>query len=446
MSGFDVIVVGGGIAGFVAARAARAAGRRVAIVTRAGGASSSWSGAVDVADDLVDATPGEHLAAFHRGGPIDGAIDRLVARHPRHPFARGRRASATLVDDACAAVVAAAPTLGFVRRADGRNHVVATALGTVKRTALVPAVQHLDLADLGTGDVVGVVDWHDLAGFGAGPATALLRYLAGLGPPAARPAFTPVPVPRFAPGIFRDAREMARALDDDATRVRALGALREALRALPVTPTHLLTPAVLGTRPLDGAALAAIDDVVGVPLRELIATPPAVPAARLQAALRAQAAVDGINVLDGVVGSPVVTDGRLRQIDVTDSAGTTTLRPGALVLATGRFFAGGLVRDQVAREALFGLPVVADGRVVADAFIGDLVAEHVDGDHAIFRAGLAIDERFRPLDARGAPVADNVFAAGHIIGGYDPARDGGALGVAAWTARQAGEAAGAQGR
>lgn len=440
MSAFDVLVVGGGIAGFVAARAARAAGRRVSIVTRAGGASASWSGAVDLADDLVDATPGEHVAAFDRGGPIDDAVDRLLARRPRHPLARGARAA--VVDDALAAVITAAPALGFVRRADGRNHVVATALGTVKRAALVPASQHLDVADLGPRDVVGIVDWHDLAGFGAGPAAALLGHLASLGPASGRPAFVPVRVPRVAPGVFRDAREMARALDDDDTRARFLVALRRALRDLPTSPTHLLTPAVLGTRPLDAAAMAAIDDVVAVPLRELIATPPSLPAARLHAALRAQAAVDGIEVIDGAVAATVVAGGRLQQVDVTTAGTSTTTRPAALVLATGRFFAGGLVRDHVARESLFGLPVVTDGRVIGDAFVGDLIGEHVDGDHSLFRAGLAIDDRFRPLNASGAPVADNVFAAGHIIGGYDPARDGGALGVAAWTGQQAGIRAG----
>lgn len=433
----DVLVVGAGLAGVVAARAARSAGRRVMVVGRAGGGTASWSGAVDLADDLADATPGPHTAALDRGPPLVDAIARLGARRPRHPLARARDL-ASAIDDALEAISAAAPTLDFVRRSDGHNHVVATALGTVKRAALVPASQHLDLLELGADAVVGIVDWHDLAGFGAAPVAALLTHLARLGPSAARPTFVPVAVPRVAAAVYRDAREMARALDDDATRGRALAALRRAVGAMATPPTHLLTPAVLGTHPLGAAALADIDGVVGRPLRELVATPPSVPAARLLEALRARAARDDIALFDGVVSAPVIEGGALRRVTVTDPGGARSVRTAALVLATGRFFAGGLVRDQVAREALFGLPVVADGRVIGDAFIGDLVGEHVDADHAIFRAGLAVDERWRPLDAAGRPVAANVFAAGHIIGGYDPARDGGALGVAAWTARHAG--------
>jgi glycerol-3-phosphate dehydrogenase subunit B len=434
----DVLVVGGGLAGIVAARAARSAGRRVMVVGRAGGGTASWSGAVDLADDLVDTTPGPHIAALDRGPRLGDAIARLGARRPRHPLARARGDLTRAVDDALGAVSAAAPTLDFVRRADGHNHVIATAFGTVKRAALVPASQHLDLLELGADAVVGIVDWHDLAGFGAAPVAALLTHLARLGPSAARPTFVPVAVPRVAAAVFRDAREMARALDDDDARSRALATLRRAVGAMATPPTHLLTPAVLGTHPLGAAELADIDGAVGRPLRELVATPPSVPAARLFQALRAQAACDDIALVDGVVSAPVIEGGTLRRVTVTDPGGARSVQAAALVLATGRFFAGGLVRDQVAREALFGLPVVADGRVVGDAFIGDLVGEHVDADHAIFRAGLAVDERWRPLDATGRPVAGNVFAAGHIIGGWDPTRDGGALGVAAWTARHAG--------
>jgi len=435
----DVLVVGGGLAGFIAARTARAAGRRVVVVARPGGATASWSGAVDLADDLVETTPGLHAAAFARGATLVDAVERLAGRRPRHPFAFHAATASTLVDDALDAIMQAAPAMGFVRRADGYNHVVATALGTVKRAALVPASQHLDVAECTTraGAVLGIVDWLDLAGFGAAPAAALLAHLGATGPAAMSPTIAVVQVARTGAGVFRDAREMARAFDDDGARGRLLAALRGALRALPVAPTHLLTPAVLGTRPLDDEALRAIDDAVGVPLRELVATPPSMPAARLQTALRQQASVDGVEVVDGVAADPVVRDGVLRSVTIRRATGTDVVEPGAVILATGRFLGGGLVRDHVAREVLFGLPVVTDGRVIGDTFVGDLAADHVDGDHAIFRAGLAIDGRSRPLDASGRPVADNVFAAGHIIGGYDPARDGGALGVAAWTARQA---------
>jgi glycerol-3-phosphate dehydrogenase subunit B len=446
---FDVVVVGGGIAGFVAAHAARQTTHRVVLVSRGGGSTSQWSGAVDLADDLHDVTPGAHVAGVARGGTLVDAIARLVARHPRHPFARAHEISHAIVDDALDAVLTAAPAMQCVRRADGRNHVLATALGTLKRAALVPASQHLDIADLGDAAVVGLVDWQDLAGFGAAPAAALLEYLSRLGGRKG-PSFVVVKVPCFSKSVFRDAAHMARVLDDATMRERALSTLRQAVEAIPITsstsssirpPTHLLSPAVFGTTPLDRAALASMDAVVGRPLRELLATPASVPAVRLATALRHKARLDGIELIDGVAERPFIAGDALTRIDVVGAFGTRTLTTKALVLCTGRFFGGGLARDPVARETLCGLPVVSEGRVVGDAFIGDLVAEHVDGEHAIFRAGVAVDAQWRPLDAHGRPFATNTFAAGLLVGGYDPARDGGALGVAAWTARQAGQQA-----
>ena len=445
----DVVVVGGGVAGFVAARAAREAANKVVLVSRGGGSTSQWSGAVDLADDLHDVTPSAHVAGLERGGFLTDAIDRLVARRPRHPFAHTLQQTDALVDDALAAVVAAAPSMRLARRADRRNHVLATSLGTVKRAALVPASQHLDIAELDHTAVVGLVDWQDLAGFGAAPAAALLGFLSHLGGKPA-PRFVTVSVPRFSAGVFRDAAQMARALDDAATRERACVALRRAIEASatttststpPLAPTHLLSPAIFGTAPLDGAAVAALDAAVGRPLREVLATPPSVPAARLATALRQQARLDGIELIDGIAEHPLIDGGALTRIDVVGAVGRRALKTKALVLCTGRFFGGGLARDPVARETIFELPVVSEGRVIGDAFVGDLLAEHVDGEHAIFRAGVAVDAQWRPLDERGRPIARNVFAGGLLVGGYDPARDGGALGVAAWTARQAGRQA-----
>jgi glycerol-3-phosphate dehydrogenase subunit B len=79
----DVLVVGGGMAGGIAALAARAAGARVALVRRSPGATALSSGAISVAPDL-GGLPGEPLAS--RRGPLDAAI-RLAAAWPDHPYA-----------------------------------------------------------------------------------------------------------------------------------------------------------------------------------------------------------------------------------------------------------------------------------------------------------------------------------------------------------------------
>lgn len=443
----DIVVVGGGIAGCMAALSAwqtLGGSTTITIVQKAGGGTPAWSGAVDVACDLTGTTPGTLVPGLARGGPITANVARLGGLRPRHPYARFDGSDDdSSVTAALTALTEATPDIDLVGRDDGHNHVLATVLGTVKRCALVPRSQHLDLAELaGSGARIGIVEWRDLAGFSARPVVEMLRYAAGLGAPEAPFVVEAVVVPRvLSVDVFRDSRAMSRALDDDTVRARFLAALKAAVEAHPDLLTHLLVPATLGTRGLGRGAVAALDAAVGLPVRELLAMPPSSPGERLQRSLRTTCDTRGIKVIDGIVGAPRIDGDRVVGVDISRGTERQRLECNALVLASGRFYGGGLVRDQVAREAVFGLPVVTDGLPIDDQFIGTLTGDHVDADHPIFRAGILVDDRLRPLDRQRRLLAENVVAAGSIIEGYDPARDGSGLGVAAWTGWLAGKRA-----
>ena len=456
----DVLVIGGGAAGAMAALEARRRGATVALVHRAGGATQAWSGAIDVADALVDTTPGAAAPTLSRGPAIVEALQRLAATRGRHPYARLCSPSDldAEIADAIGALQAAVPGLDLVRRADGHNHVVATTLGTVKRTAWVPQSQLLDLVDLASSEspaIVGIVEWMDLAGFNARPVVEMLEFATSLGAPKTddeAPAirFVAVRVPRQTTDpVFATTVAMARALDDNRAEARGVEsrrdayilALKEALKFLDETPTHLLTPPVLGISALDEDAVAAIDMTLGTPIRELLALPPSAPGERLQRGLREACNDAGIHVIDGVAETPVVQDGRVTSVTVKRGAERTEMHPRAVVLATGRFFGGGIRRDHTAEESVFGLPVFTDGQEVADQFIGNLTDPALEGAHAIFRAGVTTDIEQRPLTSSRAPLATNLFAAGTVSEGYDPARDGSGLAVALWTGKRAGAAA-----
>ena len=62
----SVVVVGGGIAGYTAAMAARRDGANVTVVARAPGASALYAGGMEIVDDL----------------------DAILTGQPHHPFAR----------------------------------------------------------------------------------------------------------------------------------------------------------------------------------------------------------------------------------------------------------------------------------------------------------------------------------------------------------------------
>ncbi|HEY4220893.1 MAG TPA: FAD-binding protein, partial [Myxococcota bacterium] len=84
----DVLVIGGGVAAFIAAARAREQGASVTLVKKAGGGTVSSSGAIDVADELVGLVPGPSFDPFERGGRFRKAADMVAAKKPRHPYAR----------------------------------------------------------------------------------------------------------------------------------------------------------------------------------------------------------------------------------------------------------------------------------------------------------------------------------------------------------------------
>jgi glycerol-3-phosphate dehydrogenase subunit B len=152
---------------------------------------------------------------------------------------------------------------------------------------------------------------------------------------------------------------------------------------------------------------------------EVPTLPPSVPGIRLYGALTQALRRAGARVAigDAVVG--VERNGeRVEVVLVETAARRTPIRAHSFVLATGGFASGGLEMDSrgAVRETVLELPVagVPEGpRFDAQYF----------GDHALARVGVAIDDAFRPVDADGRVVYENVRIAGATIGGALPWRE-----------------------
>jgi glycerol-3-phosphate dehydrogenase subunit B len=140
---------------------------------------------------------------------------------------------------------------------------------------------------------------------------------------------------------------------------------------------------------------------------ELLASPPSPHGWRLQQAIglgAVRAEVDGLQA----DGEHVVSVG----------AGERTFRAQAFVLATGHYIGGGLRKDGATTEPLLHLGVFHEGRAVSTQ---GARLQHIDYLESAqeFRAGLATDERLRPLDESGNAPYENLFAAGAVLGGYE---------------------------
>jgi glycerol-3-phosphate dehydrogenase subunit B len=408
----DVLVVGGGLAGAVAALAAKARGASVLLARRAPGATALSGGALGVAPDL-DALPDDPLLG--RRSPLESAR-RLAARRPGHPYAV---LGVHQLEEALG--FAGANLSALVEPADGRPRFLAHVSGGLAECALC-------LRSQAAGDLRRVRGLAVAVGFsghlGFEPrlvAAAVARLTAAGGPKSAFAEASSFMGP--GEGALRPI-ELARTLEQPG----AAEALGEAIRAaLPRGATVALVAPVLGLDP-SARVHARVEAAAGLPVAEVVSDPPSVPGLRLDAALLARLAEADVELLHGELASGS-GPGRLVQV------GGVTVEAAAWVLATGRFIGGGLVRNDRLAEPLFDLPVLASeagaaGLTLAGRPPVSLTMRARTAAQPLLAAGVMVDASGRPLDERGLPVDQRLFAAGALIGGHEHAADQTGLGVA----------------
>ncbi|MCY4082595.1 MAG: anaerobic glycerol-3-phosphate dehydrogenase subunit B [Caldilineaceae bacterium] len=162
---------------------------------------------------------------------------------------------------------------------------------------------------------------------------------------------------------------------------------------------------------------------------EIPTLPPSVPGLRLDAALRTQLTSLGVRVEIGMEVRGFHATGRRIQWIETET-GSRPLRHTArnYLLATGGILGGGIYADRCGRvgETVFDLPLTAPQS--RTQWLRPLFLDR--RGHPIFQAGVSVDQRLRPLDQAGAPVYDNLWAAGSTLAHTDPIRERSREGIA----------------
>lgn len=428
----DVLVIGGGMAGVIAALKARADGREVVLVRQALGATAMSSGAVDVAPPRRrdDGTIDDDLLS----------VAASMARHrPEHPFAILSPQLPRLMESLR---FAADATQGLLAPPAAKVAWLPTAFGTFKPAAMAQSSQVAGaLAALPS--VVGVVDF---AGTNAMDAAFVARSLTAEAAALGKAV-------RFIPVSVRALNDLADALRPPfelATRVEGLtGVIAAELER--ADAAAFLFPPVLGLKAVHEQLAKALRR----PCAELLAAAHgSVPGLRLQRALDAALSRAGLRIREGAVrrevrgfSAPAQTTAQPESAGLREEGGAENrltfgdevMAARAVILATGKFIGGGIRRETKLRETVFDAPVFVTDRRGPEASIFELLGERYGDDQPVFRAGVRIDSELRVAGA-GRP---NVFAAGSVISGFDPAQDGSGLGVAIFTGYLAGERAAA---
>lgn len=419
----DILVVGSGMAGLMAAIVASGQGKRVTLLSRGCGSLNIGSGCVDV-------------LGYVNGQPVEGqpleALDSLPERHPYRLV--GKEGVEEALKTLCA--VSARHGAPLEAAANG-NRRVPTILGTLKPTCLtLPSCRGELLETAASALVVSVEGLRD-----SHPAlvTSQLRRYPHLAAVTWHEAHLENPIP----GAHRNLSplDIARYVESPEGTAWLAAGLRKALRATPADV--VLLPPVCG---LSNAAWEAVAAAVPVPLVEMPTLPPGVGGLRLYTALKSELQARDVDMVENALVTGAECDGKHCAALVAETAcGRRRFAARAFVMATGGFMGGGFLSSPgEARETVFGLPVLqADGSLLP-ARPEDWSDQNIFGNHAFASAGVMVNAAMSPLRIDGTPALNNVFFAGRSVGGYDFASEKSGNGVAVATAWRAALSACAQ--
>ena len=383
----DVIIIGGGLAGLMAAAVATSRKQKVTVLTYGSGSLPLASGAIDF-----------------------GSLENLPAHHPYKKIGTNNLTAAAkfLID------IAAQANLPYVGTVSKKIPIV-TAVGTLKYSALVP--ESMNAGNLDNKKKIFVVEIKGLKDFyGAMIADNLKKY--------------------FPNKIFEVAKidlhllggrditcmDAAQLLSDNeqpfANELKALNASKDDAIIIP---------------PILGVAGNFSRDVVQTQIRaqiiETTCLPPSPPGIRLQRAFMKHLQASGVRFFENSKVVRGVTDGKKVTGVVVENAVREKVFPARkIILATGGFYSGGItMRDfDQPREPIFDLPVFFP--TGADNWSNPKLFS--DKPQGFSTTGILTNDNLNPINAGGKVLFDNLHVVGANLGGVDKIFERSAGGIA----------------
>ena len=393
---FDVCIIGTGMAGMASALFAANRGLSTVQVGSTGEIMFA-SGFLD----LLGVHPVEEKRSLKN--PWEG-IGSLCKDIPNHPYARIKEQDIRAAFDEFLSFLQDAG-LPYQRRNE-RNCQVITSLGTLKNTYCVPKTMWNGVEALETKKPCLLVDIRGFKGFSARQMAAVLQDVW----PDLRTARISFPETEHMSEVYTE--QMARALDSPQKREKLIE----------VVKPHVKDAQVVGMPALFGMSrtnevIADLSEGFGVPVFEIPTMPPSVSGVRLKEAFEERIPDKGVRLLsqEQVLNVHHGTDETFA-LDIGQETTERTIKARGVILASGRFLGKGLHADRKhIRETIFDLPVTQP----PDRTLWHRKDFLDSRGHPINRAGLEIDDSFRPLDSSGRPAFKLLFAAGSILAHQD---------------------------
>ena len=376
---YDIIIIGMGLSGLMAAKTAVEMGKKVLIVGKGVGSLSLFSNTIDV------------LGSISNKMTLIDILSQWIKDHPKHPYAKvGLRE----MDQALSSFTSLfPPPYSFQTIGDG-NWLIPTGVGTLRPTYLIPStmVPGSSLKE-GNGLIIGFKGFKDFYASWVAQQLKCRGFTLSLR------------------DVFRQeitATALSRLIEKKGFRERMGREIRKHLKA----ETCVGLPALLGMN--DPCSVKKdLEELIGAQVFEIPVLPPSIPGMRMFNRFKIWLIQRGVTFLLGYsVSKAILEKRRCEGIEVLHPPISTSYSSDRYILATGRFIGGGLkANEEKIFEPIFNLPVFQP-KSREEWFQKSFLS---DSPHPIHQAGILTDPSFRAVDEKDEWILENVWIAGSIL-------------------------------
>ncbi|GEM_PF-1591536 len=409
----DILIIGGGWAGFAAAIEATSQGHTVILVEKAPGATLLSSGAIDIADSSLSS----HYFFFEEHLPIEKNLEELIRRENKHPYTVLAKhfGFGALLDFIRDAIHHTTHALSLHWAGDlERNRLQITNFGNLKPTALVQeSMADANVLSMNQAKVLVV----GIRGFAPFSSRFIEDYLLEI------QAEQPIPYIQFAGNLNLDipglegrsslsALEIALKLDQEEIFVPFAQSLLSYLQGK--VYTHVILPPVMGLVNTE-LIIRTLKRITGLKVAETLAAQINIPGLRLQNAIHQACESKGIQIVSGEVKNMMSHQAKLYGLELESNEKLIRLNAKSFILASGKFIGGGIQAKEGFKEKILGAPL----NILPHISPSLLTSSDIFAPQEIWKIGLHTDELFHPSLPGGVGFYENVFAAGSVLPGYD---------------------------
>jgi glycerol-3-phosphate dehydrogenase subunit B len=380
---YDLIIIGMGLSGLMAAKTAVERGKKVLILGKGIGSLSLYSNTIDVLDHSLKTMK------------MRDSLPQWIKDHPEHPYSK---IGQERIEEALSSFLSLFPSSYSFQAIDNSNSLIPTAAGTLRPTYLIPTT----MAD----------------GISLNPERMLIVGIEGFKDFYAHYVADQLKcrgITLSLPDVLHQeitATALSRLMEKQSFRESIGREIRKELHG----EIRVGLPALLGINdPIQ--VKEELEKIIEANVFEIPTLPPSIPGMRIFKHFKKWLIQKGCTFLLGYSVSKVTLKGKKCEgIGMYHTPLTNFHSADRYILATGRFIGGGLIADKdKISEPIFNLPIYQpESR--EDWFRNNFFEIP---SHTIHQTGILVDSSFRPVDERGYPILENVWAAGTILGHHD---------------------------